>query len=288
MRCWAWKRKNEHRKGLTGLAMIEQELLADFHVDFAVILTALTLVTGVFWALDKWLLAPRRRRVLPSGEPDNPNGFVDFCRSFFPVILLVLLLRSFLAEPFRIPSGSMIPTLLVGDFILVNKFAYGLRDPVFHQEFLKPGRPARGDIVVFRWPVDPSKDFIKRIVGVPGDHLLYRDKQLMINGKPAALEAAGVYTAPGLPGIAYRLTEDLGGVEHNVLVNPNRPSEDFEYTVQPGEYFAMGDNRDGSDDSRRWGTVPEKNLVGKAFFIWMAWDSARTRIDFSRIGTNIK
>lgn len=260
--------------------------MSDFHIDFAVILTALTLITGVFWVLDKLWLAPRRAQTLDA----RPNGFIDFCTSFFPVIFVVLVLRSFLAEPFRIPSGSMIPTLLVGDFILVNKYAYGLRDPVFHHKFVEGGEPERGDIVVFRWPVDPSKDFIKRIVGIPGDRIAYREKRLYVNGEPTALEPAGVYTAPGLPppGVVYRLTENLTGVEHHVLVNPARPADDFEFVVPPGEYFAMGDNRDGSDDSRRWGTVPERNLVGKAFFIWMSWDGANTRIDFSRIGTRIK
>ena len=260
--------------------------MSDFHIDFAVILTALTLITGVFWALDKLLFAPRRAQTLGA----RPNGFIDFCTSFFPVIFVVLVLRSFLAEPFRIPSGSMIPTLLVGDFILVNKYAYGLRDPVFHHKFVEGGEPQRGDIVVFRWPVDPSKDFIKRIVGIPGDRIAYREKRLYVNGEATPLEPAGVYTAPGLPppGVVYRLTENLTGVEHHVLVNPARPADDFEFVVPPGEYFAMGDNRDGSDDSRRWGTVPERNLVGKAFFIWMSWDGANTRIDFSRIGTRIK
>jgi signal peptidase I len=264
--------------------------MSDFHFDFAVLLTLLTLVTGIGWALDKWWFGPRRRARLAPGLHDKPGSVLDFCRSFFPVIAVVLLLRSFLAEPFRIPSGSMIPTLLVGDFILVNKFAYGLRDPVFHQEFLENGAPRRGDIVVFRWPVDPSKDFIKRIVGLPGDRIVYREKRLTINGAPAELSADGVFAVDGMPppGVVYRFTENLTGVRHQLLVNPNRPSDDFEFTVPAGEYFAMGDNRDGSDDSRRWGTVPEKNLVGRAFFIWMSWDSARLRVDVSRIGTVIK
>lgn len=262
----------------------------DFHFDFAVILTLLTLFTGLFWLLDKLWLGPRRRRELGPDQLDKPSSFIDFCRSFFPVILVVLLLRSFVAEPFRIPSGSMIPTLLVGDFILVNKFTYGLRDPMFHDKFVKMSEPKRGDIAVFRWPVDPSKDFIKRIVGLPGDRIVYRDKQLYINGEPATLEQDGVFGAPGLPapGVVYRLEENLLGVEHHVLHNPNRPADDFEFIVPPGEYFAMGDNRDGSDDSRRWGTVPERNLVGKAFFIWMSWDAENTRVDFSRIGTSIR
>jgi len=264
--------------------------MADFHVDFAVLLTAATLFTGIFWALDKLWLGPRRRRELGEGQPDKPGSFLDFCCSFFPVILVVLLLRSFVAEPFRIPSGSMIPTLLVGDFILVNKFAYGMRDPVVHFKFLKVDEPKRGDVAVFRWPEDPSKDFIKRLVGLPGDHIVYRDKQLYINGEPATQEPSGAYTASGssVSGVVYRMDENLLGVEHRVLVNPDRPADDFEFIVPPGEYFAMGDNRDGSDDSRRWGTVPEKNLVGKAFMIWMSWDAGNTRVDFSRIGTSIK
>ena len=263
--------------------------MSDIDLDFAVILTLLTLVTGVVWALDRWWLGPRRRTDLAPGVEDQPGGFVDFCRSFFPVILLVLLLRSFLAEPFRIPSGSMIPTLLVGDFILVNKFAYGLRDPVFHTKLLKLGGPQRGDVVVFRYPVDPSKDFIKRVVGLPGDRISYRNKQLWVNGEPMPLDADGVYTAGGsAPGVVYRFEESLGPAQHHVIVNPARPAEDFEFEVPEGQYFMMGDNRDGSDDSRRWGTVPERNLVGKAFFIWMSWDGARFRPDWSRIGNRIK
>src|SRR5688572_5163502 len=145
----------------------------DVHFDFAVALTLLTLGTGLIWALDKWWLGPRRRfRYLPG--QDKPGAVVDFSRSFFPVILAVLILRSFIVEPFRIPSGSMIPTLLIGDFILVNKFAYGLRDPVFHWNFWHGDRPQRGDIVVFRYPLDPGKDYVKRVVGLPGDRLAYR------------------------------------------------------------------------------------------------------------------
>ncbi|MFC4253674.1 signal peptidase I [Sinimarinibacterium flocculans] len=261
--------------------------MSDFHIDFAVILTALTFVTGVVWAMDRWWLAPRREQRVGVVKP---GAFVDFCVSFFPVIFVVLVVRSFVVEPFRIPSGSMIPTLLVGDFILVNKFAYGLRDPVLHTKFTGGSEPERGDIVVFRWPVDPSKDFIKRVIGLPGDRVAYRDKRLFVNGEPAPIEADGVYTAPGLPppGVVYRMRENLTGIEHHVLVNPGRPADDFEIVVPEGEYFMMGDNRDGSDDSRRWGTVPARNLVGKAFFIWMSWNGADTRIDFSRIGTVIR
>ena len=258
----------------------------DFHWDFAVMLTAATLVTGVFWALDKWWLGPRRRAALSPGAEDKPNWWIDFSRSFFPVIAVVLLLRSFVVEPFRIPSGSMIPTLQIGDFILVNKFAYGLRDPAFHTLFWSNGLPQRGDIVVFRYPIDPSKDYIKRIVGIPGDRIAYRDKTLYVNDAEAVREANGVFETRMGP--IYRYSENLTGVGHDIIVNPARPTEDFEFTVPEGQYFAMGDNRDGSDDSRRWGTVPERNLVGRAFFVWMSWDSDNTTVDFSRIGTRIR
>jgi signal peptidase I len=263
----------------------------DVHFDFAVLLTILTLVTGIGWAIDKLWLA-RRRAALIGGE-DKPGWIVDFCRSFFPVILAVLVLRSFVAEPFRIPSESMLPTLIKGDFILVNKFTFGLRDPVFHHRFFGSGEPQRGDVVVFRWPRDPSTDFIKRIVGVPGDRLVYRDKTLYVNGEVAKLDADGVYAASGSSDdVRYRMKEQLGAVGHHILVDPNRPTENFEFTVPPGQYFAMGDNRDGSFDSRGWGTVPERNLVGRAFFIWMSVEPIG-RFPyywpiFSRIGTAIR
>lgn len=258
----------------------------DVHFDFAVLLTLLTVLTGIGWALDVFWLARRRRNLIGGGKP---TWIIEFSRSFFPVIAAVLVLRSFVAEPFRIPSGSMIPTLLVGDFILVNKFAYGLRDPVFHHEFVHGDRPGHGDIVVFRWPNDPSVDFIKRIVGLPGDRIAYRDKVLYVNGEAQAQTADGVYAAPRLPGgTAYRLTEAMDAHPHHIIVNPNEPARDFEMVVPPGEYFAMGDNRDGSFDSRGWGTVPERNLVGKAFFVWMSWDGERMRPNVSRIGTSIR
>jgi signal peptidase I len=254
-----------------------------FHINFAILLTVLTGLTGIGWALDKWLFAPRR------APETKPAWLLDFSRSFFPVILIVLLLRSFLVEPFRIPSGSMIPTLLVGDFILVNKFAYGLRDPVFHHKFFGKAEPQRGDIVVFRFPLDPRVDYIKRVVGLPGDHVAYHDKTITINGTPMPLESDGVFAgSDGEPWLAQRFTEKLGSVEHPVLFQPDRGAEGAEWTVPPGQYFMMGDNRDRSLDSRAWGFVPERNLVGKAFLIWMSWDSEKFRPNFSRIGHGIK
>lgn len=264
--------------------------MSDFHFDFAVALTVLTVVTGIGWALDKWWLAPARSESLAPGQEDKPGWFIEFCQFSFPVIFVVLMLRSFLFEPFRIPSGSMIPTLLVGDFILVNKFSYGLRTPVGFYNMLELGEPERGDVAVFRFPLDPSKDFIKRIVGLPGDTIAYRNKRLYVNGEAVGLEAAGIYSAAasGRSFVVQRYTEQLGDVEHAIIVNPSAVSQDFEFVVPDGEYFAMGDNRDGSDDSRRWGTLPARNLVGKAVMIWMSWDGARNRIDWGRIGDRIQ
>lgn len=270
------------------------QFFSDFHFDFAVLLTGLTVFTGAVWALDKWWLGPRRMATQglgPGGEAplDKPSAVVDFSRSFFPVILIVLVLRSFIAEPFRIPSGSMIPTLLIGDFILVDKFSYGLRMPVGFWKFMPLGEPKRGQVVVFRYPVDPSKDFIKRLVGLPGDRIEYRDKVLYINGERQTQEPDGVYPAPGpRAGVVEKYIENLGGVRHPIIINPAYPARDGYWIVPEGHYFMMGDNRDGSDDSRSWGFVPEHNLVGHAFFIWMSWDGARKRPAFDRIGDSVK
>ncbi|MBV60548.1 signal peptidase I [Abyssibacter profundi] len=254
----------------------------DVHLDFAAILLILAIVTGVIYLLDVMFWAKSR------SADAKPTSVVDISRSFFPVILIVLLLRSFVAEPFRIPSGSMIPTLHVGDFILVNKFSYGLRLPVFHTKVLPLGLPERGDVVVFRYPEDPSKDFIKRIVGLPGDEIVYHGKVLSVNGQPVDIEPVGLYqSANPRHRYATEYQETLGELEHGILVNPRSPAKDFRYTVPEGHYFAMGDNRDGSDDSRRWGPVPERNLVGKAMLIWMSWDGERNRPALSRIGTVI-
>lgn len=256
---------------------------ADVHFDFSALLLLLTVVTGVVYLLDVLVLRKRRKREA------QPGHVIEFSRSFFPIILIVLLLRSFLGEPFRIPSGSMIPTLEVGDFILVNKFAYGLRAPVFHTMLVPVGEPKRGDVAVFRYPRDPSKDFIKRVVGLPGDKLAYRGKVLYINGVRQALNPRGLYSSTD-PRFQYatEYVEQLGDLEHAVLINPRRTSRGWTFTVPEGEYFVMGDNRDGSDDSRSWGTVPARNLVGRAKLIWMSWDGDANRPVLSRIGTMIQ
>lgn len=262
--------------------------MGDIHFDFEALLVVATLVTGLVWLLDKLLLAPRRAAAREaSGQDKSANWAVEFSRSFFPVILFVMLLRSFVVEPFRIPSSSMVPTLLVGDFILVNKFAYGLRLPVVHTKFLKIGEPERGDVMVFRYPPDSSKDFIKRVVGLPGDEIVYRDKKLSINGKPVPLESLGIYTGPGVPAFeaALEFKETLGEYQHSVLVVRDRDSVNLRAEVPPGHYFMMGDNRDNSLDSRRWGFVPEHNLVGKAFLVWMSVDTGDWNLRVDRIGS---
>ncbi|HLF98755.1 MAG TPA: signal peptidase I [Methylococcaceae bacterium] len=245
--------------------------------DFSLFLVLATLITGAVWGgyallVRFGLMAPPQAD--ESGELLEPWP-VDYARSFFPIILIVLLLRSFLVEPFRIPSSSMMPTLLVGDFILVNKFTYGLRLPVLRTKIREGNLPQRGDIVVFRYPKEPSMDYIKRIIGVPGDRIAYYRKQLYINGQPVELTALGGYVGGGkgrsMTGAA-RYLEELQGVPHDILIREGQPSVEGEFTVPEGQYFVMGDNRDNSNDSRYWGTVPEDNLVGKAFLIWMNWD----------------
>jgi signal peptidase I len=305
-------------------------------MNFALAMLLLLLLTGGIWLLDRFWLRPRRetrvraaleqvesqvglkpgeshadyqeRRAAVLAGIDHSLGrepwWVEYSKSFFPVILLVFLLRSFLVEPFKIPSGSMIPTLLVGDFILVNKFTYGIRLPVANVKVLDLGAPARGEVMVFRYPENPSLDYIKRVVGTPGDVVAYRDKQLYVNGEavPTASRADFQYTEGG--GLNYvsvkRMSESLGQGTHEVLINPELPpvqlvgvrqfpyrencrydESGFECKVPEGHYFLMGDNRDSSSDSRYWGFVPERNIVGKAFMIW--WNFG----DFSRIGTMI-
>ncbi len=274
------------------------------NLDFPALLVAATIFTGLAWLLDAMLLAPKRRRVAnalvergAARDSDQvhktlkESTLVEYCKSFFPVILAVLLLRSFLVEPFRIPSNSMMPTLLTGDFILVNKYAYGIRLPVLDNKVVEMGEPARGDVVVFRYPKDPSVDYIKRVVGLPGDRVGYYNKIIYINGEPVGQVPAGVYIGVGsgisMSGASER-QEQLGEVLHDILVMPRTPGLEGEYVVGDSEYFVMGDNRDNSNDSRYWGPVPESNLVGKAFRVWMNWDGANGGVDWDRIGMKIK
>ena len=265
------------------------------HFDFEALLTLATVLTGLVWLADAIWFAPRRLAAAPAAEqgaeaqaPVKPREpiVVDYSKSFFPVILLVLLLRSFLAEPFHIPSSSMVPTLLIGDFILVNKYDYGIRLPVLHTKVLAIGEPKRGDVAVFRYPRDTSEDYIKRIVGLPGDHIVYRNKTLYINGVLMQRDVAGPYSGPDADG-AELSHERLGSMTHDMLTVPGQYSVEGEWTVPEGEYFAMGDNRDNSSDSRYWGFVPEQNLVGRAFFIWMNWDAFHDSSLWHRVGNVI-
>lgn len=250
-------------------------------MNFALILFVLVVVTGVLWAFD--VLVTRKRRPKKGADP----WWVEYGASFFPVILLVFVLRSFVVEPFKIPSGSMIPTLLVGDFILVNKYTYGVRLPVLNAKVVDVGLPQRGDVMVFRYPLDPSLDYIKRVVGLPGDRVAYQNKRLTINGVDVPVEATGEYLHPEKLFSSQKFSETLGEVTHEYLNDADAPAyilQAYDYpfrdnclynragvicTVPSGHYFVLGDNRDDSKDGRFWGFVPEENIVGKAFFIWM-------------------
>ena len=264
-------------------------------VWFEIALVVLTLFTGLVWLVDK--LWWRKARAARAGLLDEKEPIlVDYSRAFFPVLAIVLGLRSFVAEPFRIPSSSMMPTLLIGDFILVNKFAYGLRLPITNTKFLPIGEPKRGDVVVFRPPHHPDEDWIKRIVGLPGDTVAYRDNTVYINGQPLQYRKVGTYTGKGRGADATGatlLTEELPGRAHPVLERDDLPyffQGEGEWTVPQGQYFVMGDNRDNSEDSRFWPMhfLPEANLRGKAFLIWMHWDRSAGGVDFDRIGDRIQ
>jgi signal peptidase I len=266
-------------------------------MNFALLMLILLLVTGAIWLLDSLLL--RRHRPKGAKEP----WWVEYPKSFFPIILVVFLLRSFLVEPFKIPSGSMIPTLLVGDFILVNKFTYGIRVPVANKKLLDINQPQRGEVMVFRYPENPTLDYIKRVVGVPGDRVEYRNKRLTINGQLVAVDQDQdyQYVDGGLSFVkSIRFQETLGAHRHSIIINPEAPGlqlagvkqfpqrencvyneQDFDCLVPPGNYFMMGDNRDSSSDSRYWGFVPEQNIVGKAFLVW--WNFS----ELKRIGNRI-
>ena len=254
------------------------------HFDFSAALTLATLVTGVISGIYLLLQIKNKNLLDERKEP----LIVEYSKSFFPVLLFVLVLRSFIVEPFKIPSSSMMPTLLIGDFILVNKFTYGVRLPVINTKVTEGNLPKRGDIMVFRYPKDESLDYIKRVIGLPGDKIAYFDKYIYINGEKFNQDDLGLYQGVGqgsnMTNALHKL-EKTPNLEHEILVMNDRPSIEGETIVPDGEYFMMGDNRDNSNDSRYWGTVPEANIVGKAFMIWMNWDGG---ISWSRLGTSIK
>jgi signal peptidase I len=264
------------------------------NIDFALVLTVLTSLTGFVWLVDTVLFKQRRmdRSVQKSVEPSREPVIVEYSRSLFPVLLIVLLFRSFLFEPFKIPSGSMIPTLLVGDFIVVNKFVYGIRLPVLNKKVISIGKPQRGDVVVFRYPVDTSINFIKRAVGLPGDTITYRDKELFVNGERVEETAAGRFESSDVkcstPAVdAMLFDEQLDEANHKILLHSRSGSRNGQWVVPEGHYFMMGDNRDRSNDSRGWGFVPEENLLGRAIGIWLNFDFEKGCADLSRVGNGI-
>ncbi|MBA6335848.1 signal peptidase I [Colwellia sp. BRX8-7] len=301
-------------------------------VYFSIFLVIITSITGIVWLADKFYLAPQRKlkladaqaqcqEVLPAeviAQLVEPSAIVDTSVQIFPVIAFVLILRSFLWEPFQIPSGSMMPTLLDGDFILVNKFVYGLRDPVARNKFIEIGLPERGDVVVFKYPQDPKIDYIKRVIGLPGDRIIYRNKSIYI--KPACQESdvkcpdfeqvintfkKEDESPDGSYGLS-RYTADMPNKTHDILMDnqilprtqhfyQQKNTQRDEFFVPEGHYYVMGDNRDNSLDGRFWGFVPEENLVGEAVAIWMSFDFDRdedsflpkwipTNVRFSRLG----
>lgn len=284
--------------------------------NFALVLFVLTVVTGVIWFLDVFYLARQRRaradaalaefdarnaKLASEGVKPDTTGraaleanltrqptWIEYSGSFFPVIALVFFLRSFLYEPFKIPSSSMVPTLLVGDLILVNKFTYGIRLPIINKKIIEVNDPKRGDVMVFKYPEDPSLDYIKRVVGIPGDKITYKNKRLKVNGKELSYEPLPDYLDEEHLRYSKQYLEDLTGTKHKIAIMEQLPPIDvsrvrdfphrdlctynydgFTCTVPPGNYFMMGDNRDNSEDSRYWGFVPDQNIVGKAFFVWM-------------------
>src|SRR3954463_3660586 len=299
---WAASRSGERsdtRKGLLEVAwpvffIAAMGLLLKV-TDFAAVLLLAAVITGLIWLFDAKVA--RKRRMADVPEP----VVVDMARAFFPVIVVVFLIRSFWVEPFKIPSGSMKPTLLVGDFILVNKYTYGIRLPVVNKKVIDINPIRRGDVVVFRYPANPNVDYIKRAVGTPGDRVVYRNKRLTVNDEVAPIQPSGYYTDAELNYLRLpTYSEKLGDHTHQMMVVPAQPPVDlaqvqqfanrgnceynddgFSCTVPAGHYFMMGDNRDQSSDSRYWGFVPDDHVKGRAFLVWMNFG------DFKRIGSGI-
>ncbi len=259
------------------------------HIDFPFILTMLVLVTGLIALVDVLFLAKKRVR-----DGTKVPSIVDFSRAFFPALLLVWIIRSFIIQPYRVPTGSLEPTVLPGDFIAVKQYSYGLRLPIVHLKMAQVGEPKRGDIALFHYPVDTSKLFVKRVIGLPGDHIVYKDKVLTINGKPMVQNYIGKAIDIEQDGtsVVDKKIENLDGIKHYIFVKPEASdlmdNDSIDITVPKNHYFMMGDNRDDSSDSRTWGTVPEAFLIGKAFGIWMSWDSLVHNIRWNRIGKAVK
>lgn len=251
-----------------------------FH-DFLFWLTLVVFITGMITLTDTLVFSKKRK-----GTDKKPSMIIEYSRAFFPVLLIVLVIRSFIVQGYRVPTGSLKPTILPGDLIAVNQYAYGLRLPVIHTKIWEVGTPKRGDVTLFRLPTDPKQTYVKRVIGVPGDVISYKNKVLYVNGEEIIQTNHGqvVDQDDGNFVMVEKRMEKINGVSHLIYIRPNRYSRDFERTVPEGFYFMMGDNRDNSLDSRSWGFVPEENLIGKAFGIWMSWDGNKKRIRTERIG----
>ena len=245
-------------------------------MDFTLILVIIVLVSGVIYGLDP--LYFKRKR-----DGAEPGLIIDYSRSFFPVLFLVLILRSFLFEPFQIPSGSMLPTLKIGDFILVNKFDYGLRLPVLGQTIVEFGEPKRGDVMVFKYPEDTRINFIKRVVGIAGDTVEYRNKVVYVNGEAQTLTVMAPDGSVMMPALTEEASEQLGDREHRIWRRMTQGRNFGPIQIPEGQYFVMGDNRDNSNDSRVWGFVDDSLIVGRAFAVWMHWESLLSIPSFSDV-----
>lgn len=276
------------------------------YFDFPFILTSLVIISGLLAVVDILFFAPKRakstsissesslqqrRGTEAEGYKKQPIVF-EYARSFFPLLLLVWVIRSFIIQPYQVPSGSLSPTVLPGDFIVVSQFSYGLRLPVLNYKIVNISEPKRGDIVLFRWPKHPETIFVKRLIGLPGDHIVYKNKMLKINGENISQEFLNkdLDIEPNRPPITVaRKTEDLLGVKHQIYVREEGGEDGaIDVTVPQNCYFMMGDNRDDSDDSRDWGCVPEQNLIGKAFLVWMSWDKENNTVRWRRIGEMVR
>jgi len=258
-------------------------------MDFSFVLVAITGLALVLWLADRLVATPKRKRAeAAGGEPRRRAKVFEYAAAFLPVLLIVLCARSFLYEPYRIPSGSMRPTLEVGDFIFVNKFVYGLRLPVTNTRIVELGSPRRGDVVVFKLPSDSSANFIKRLVGLPGDMVEYRNKRLSINGEPVRVSMPMPVNGES-PFSARQAEETLGGARHDIYLMPGQRGREGVFEVPAGHYFVMGDNRDNSRDSRYPGVgfIPEHRLVGRADRIWFNW-AVGSMPEWGRIGDPIR
>lgn len=257
---------------------------------FPLLLALATLISGVICLLDIYCYAPKRLASIatqPTIDMHMPK-VIEYSRSFFPVLLIVFIVRSFIFQPYRVPTGSLEPTILPGDFVFVSQFSYGLRLPIINKKILRIGNPKRGDIVVFRDPQNPKRDLIKRVVGVPGDHVVYRDKTLYINGIQAQQHFISATVDHEINQAVFRKSENLLGIKHDIFVWPiGGETQNVDVTVPKDKYFMMGDNRDDSGDSRYFGFAPDENIIGKAQFVILSWDLNQHRIRWHRSGNRL-